>query len=339
MKRSLILAAAATLASSGAFAQSSMSLYGLIDMCYGRSIPDGAAEPKVKADLHSGGDEGSGVCNSTTRFGLKGSADVGDGVKANFRLESGGITSDGDVNPGGNFFNRQAWMGLSGSWGEFRIGRTDSIVFTTMIDFDFNGASNGVSAGAYTGVGPFANSPGRFSRQIQYISPSFGGITFKAGLRPKGNSEFGNKDAFAGSVAYADGPIAAAVAFQSKLDSAAKDFYSLAGSYDFGVAKVMASYADGGKIGEGGTGKGYQLGVTAPVAGINIGAIYAHNSDSAVKAKAWELFVNKEIFKNVIAYAEAGNLKATTTSDDGEGGVITNNVKGNGYAVGLIYVF
>jgi predicted porin len=345
MKRSLILAAAATLASGGAFAQSSLSLYGLLDGSFGKSIfADATGE---RATLHSGGDNGSSEGNSTTRFGLKGSTDVGSGVKANFNLQSSGITSNGAVN--GAFFNRQAWFGLSGGFGEFRLGKQDTVAFQTMIDFDFNGLSNGVSSGAYTNVSATGagtvNRPGRLDRQFQYISPSFSGITAQVGLRPKaGVRVAGDKDSLGLGLKYAGGPVAVAVAYQSKLSSdpttgPAKDFVSLAGSYDFGVAKVMLSYADGGKFVDGGSGKGFQLGAQAPVAGATIGFLYAKNSDKDfAKPKSLELFANKEIFKNVIAYGEYGDLKADAPVATYFGAAGTDT-KAKGYALGLIYVF
>ena len=110
MKKSLVFAAVALLAGA---AQAQVAVYGLIDMSYGKSVvSDNLGQ---KADFHSGGDNGSGEGNSTTRLGVKGSTDVGSGLKANFKLETGGITSDGEVQPGGAFFNRQAWAGLSGA--------------------------------------------------------------------------------------------------------------------------------------------------------------------------------------------------------------------------------
>ena len=142
MKKALIPAALA-LGFVGT-AQAQLSLYGLIDASYGKSLLSDVFL-RDKADFHSGGDNGSSEGNSTTRVGIKGAIDVGSGVKANFRFETGGIDSDGEVNGGGSFFNRQAWFGLSGSFGEVRLGRQDSVSFQTMIDFDFNGASNGVS--------------------------------------------------------------------------------------------------------------------------------------------------------------------------------------------------
>ncbi len=331
MKRSLLIAAAAALATSGAFAQSSVSIYGLLDMSYGKSL--GADLAGEKADIHSGGDNGNSEGNSTSRVGLKGSIDGGSGYKVNFRLESNGITSRGTINS--PTIGRQMWAGLSGGFGELRVGRQDSVAFQTMIDFDFNGASNGVSAGGYTGAAPWWIGS-RESRSIQYIAPSMSGFTAQASLRPKGNKQDGDKDSFGLGLKYAGGPIAAAVAYQSKRDATLKDFYSVAGSYDFGVAKVMASYANGGKVIEGGSGKGFMIGATAPVAGANIGFHYAQNQDAdSFKPKSFELFVNKEVLKNLIAYAELGNWKINQSLSFPKG--VTD--KANGFAVGAIYVF
>jgi predicted porin len=312
-----------------AHAESAYSIYGLVDVSYGKSVGDDAIDKK--ADFHSGGDAGSGEGNSTTRIGVKGGADLGSGVKANFKFETGGIGSDGSITSSA-FFNRQAWFGFSGGFGEVRFGRQDSVSFQTTVDFDFNGASNGVAALGYSQVAPWL--PGRQSRSLQYISPNFGGFTAQVGLQLKGNNEDGNKDVYSLGLKYAAGPLAVAVTGQSKnLSSGSKDFAAIVGSFDFGVAKVQASYADGGKVAEGGTGKGFGAGVVVPVAGINIGAQFGKNTDSNYKTTAYELFINKEVFKNTYAYAEFGNSK---WKDGAEGG---GDLKGNGFAIGVIFTF
>jgi predicted porin len=329
-----ILASAAMLAFSGA-ASAQMSIYGLIDMCYGKSLAaDLAGE---KADVHSGGDNFSSECNSTTRIGFKGSYEVAPGVKANFKLETAGIKSNGAVGEDGQpFFRRQAWAGLSGSLGEVRVGRQDSVPYQVMGDFDFNGQSNGVSAAGYSAVAVWL--PSRQNRSIQYIAPAMGGLTAQFGVRPKGNDQDGNKDVFSAAVKYAAGPLLVGAALQTKDDSTGaagalngftqENFYSLAASWDFGVAKVMAGYANGGDSADFGTGKGYTLGVVAPVAGFTVGAHYANNTDDNLKIKSWEVFVNKEIFKNTYGYVEAGNWKSSAIS-----------TKATGAAAGVIFVF
>jgi predicted porin len=321
-----IIAAAGLLALAGA-AQAQVSIYGLIDMSYGKSFVSDLVDDK--AQFHSGGDNGSSEGNSTTRLGFKGSYDLGSGYKANFKLETSGIQSDGDLN--GAIFGRQAWLGLSGAFGEVRLGRQDSVAFQTMIDFDFNGASNGLSAGAYTGVGAFATP--RQSGVLQYISPAFNGFTAQLGYQPEGNAG-GDKSVGSVGLKFATGPFAAAVHYESKRDSSLEDFTSVAASYDFGVAKVMASYADGQDFSWGGKGKGYVLGVTAPVAGFNVGAHYSENSEDSKKIKSVEVFVNKEVFKNTYAYFEAGNWKT-----NGALGLSLPKTKLDAYALGVIFVF
>lgn len=323
MKKTFVIGAI-SLAAAGAASAQGLQLYGLIDMSYGKSIPEDIAGRK--ADFHSGGDNGNSEGNSTSRFGLKGSTDVGSGLKANFNLQSNGITSDGSVNT--PFFGRQAWFGLSGGFGEVRLGRQDSVGFQTMIDFDFNGASNGVSAGGYSAVGPWL--PGRQSRSLQYISPSMGGFTAQVGFQPKGNSQDGDKSVYSFGVKYATGPLAVATTYETKRDTDRKAFWSLAGSYDLQVVKLMASYADGGKIADGGSGKGFMLGVNAPVAGFNIGAHYAKNSDDNYKATNYEVWINKEVLKNTIVYLEGGHWKNKTPNP---------SQAATGYALGVIYVF
>lgn len=313
--------------------QAQMTIYGLIDGSYGKSLQS-EIFLRERADFHSGGDNSSSEGNSTTRIGIKGSTDVGQGIKANFRFETGGIESDGTVNGGGAFFNRQAWAGFSGNWGEVRLGRQDSIPFQVMTAFDFNGASNGVSAGAYSGVGVWAR--GRQSRSLQYISPTFSGVMGQVGIVPKGNRGPGAKAVLSGAAKYEAGPIAAGVSFQTKDSETTKDFASIAASYDLGFMKAMVGYADGGKFASGGSGNGPSVGINVPFAGFNFGAHYAQNMDDDVKVKSAEVWVNKEILKNTYAYVEAGNWRTSLAVNPFDA---LAKRSGTGYAAGVIWTF
>ncbi len=327
MKKALIPAAILLTLAGAAHAE--LSLYGLIDLSYGKNETLG----DTKADFHSGGDNGSSQGNSTTRFGLKGSTDVGSGLKANFKLESGGIGSDGEItSSSGALFDRQAWAGLSGSFGEVRLGRQDSVAFQTMIGFDFNGAANAASAFYNAGVGPWM--PGRQSRSLQYISPEMAGLKLQLGMQPAGNNSddptiMAKTNASLG-LTYTMGALSLAVTGESARTEGGEGFASFAAAYDFGVAKAMVSYADGGDMGMDdagnatGSGKGYGVGVMAPVAGYTVGVNFGRNSDT--KVKATEIFVNREVLKNTIVYLDLGKR------DDGTD---TQNV----YALGVIYTF
>lgn len=309
-------------------AQAQVSVYGLIDVNYSKNEFVG----EEKAKLHSGGDgggNGGDFGNSTTRFGIKGSADVGNGVKANFKLESAGIDVNGGQGDSAYLFGRQAWLGFSGSFGEVRFGRQDSVPFQAMGEYDFNGQSNGVTS-AYSGVGVWAT--GRQSRSIQYMSPTMGGFSAHLGLQVNGKDDpedtttfngTGQKDTPSIAVKYAQGDLSVGAAFEGKRTNGGEDFTSVAASYDFKVVKVMAGYTDAGSANSGPT-----VGIVAPVAGYSVGAHYAKNEEGD-KDGVLELFVNKEIFKNTYGYVEAARRSSDAVAKDGD----------TSAAVGVIYVF
>lgn len=102
-------------AASAASAQSSLTLYGVVD----------ASVESIKAD-----DSVTRVSSdnlASSRFGLKGTEDLGGGLKALFNLEAS-LKTDTGAADSTRFFGRQAWVGLSGGFGELRLGRTDSSI-------------------------------------------------------------------------------------------------------------------------------------------------------------------------------------------------------------------
>lgn len=316
MKKALI--PAAILLSLAGAAHAELSIYGLIDLSYGKNEIVGDKE----ASFHSGGDSGSSQGNSTTKFGLKGTTDVGSGIKANFKLESSGIQSDGSLN--GAMFGRQAWAGLSGSFGEVRLGRQDSVAFQTMIGFDANGAANAASGWYNAGISPIG--PGRQNGSLQYLSNDFSGFKFQLGFQPEGNAPdtTGLDDGKANyqvGLTYTAGPLVIAATADSKHTESGEDFAAIAASYDFGAAKLAVFATDAGD-----NAKGSGFGISAPIGGYTVGLNYGANSKST-KAKGTEVFINREVLKNTIVYLDLGQLKA----DGAE--------KQNAYALGVIYTF
>jgi predicted porin len=326
----------ALLLAAGGAAQAQVTVYGLIDMSYGKSLADDASTPSLKADFHSGGDDQSSQGNSTTRLGVKGSADIGSGVKGNFKLETAGIDSNGAVgaafgtNPAQPFFNRQAWLGASGSFGEVRLGRQDSVPFQVMGDFDFNGQANMASALGNSLVAPWMAPRGRQSRSLQYMLPAFGPITVHAGFQPEDHTDTTTKANLSIGGKYTIGPLVVGAAAETKRTDTGKNFASVAASYDLKVVKLMVSYANSGDFATGGGGKGVGLGVVAPVAGFNLGAHIGKNTDSAFKATAIELFANREIFKNTYVYLDIARAENRTP---------TPKQTADAFALGVIYAF
>jgi len=309
-------------------AQAQVTLYGLIDMSYGKN---NIAFPTQKEDFFSGGDNGGAggnQGNSTSKFGLKGSTDVGSGVKANFQLESSGIRSDGGIGAKDGstpFFGRAAWAGFSGSFGEVRLGRQDDVIFQTVIAYDANGAANAASAWGNAGTGILG--VGRQERSLQYISPVMGGFKLHASLQPAGNGGAGAKDTVGAALTYAAGPLSVSVAGQSKTVEGGSDVSLVVGSYDLGVAKVALGYANAGS-----TNKGASFGVTVPVSGVNVGFQVSKN-DADGGSTATEFFVNKEIFKGTYAYLDIGGADKLAKVSG------TGTESRNAYAAGVIFTF
>lgn len=125
MKKTLI--ALAVLATSGAaMAQSTFTLFGVADAWVGSSRVQSATLNAAGDDLTLAGPRqlvmGSGGRNGS-RWGLRGSEDLGGGLKALFHLESGFNMDTGDQAAANGLFNRQAFVGLGGGFGEVRLGR------------------------------------------------------------------------------------------------------------------------------------------------------------------------------------------------------------------------
>jgi predicted porin len=325
MKKTLIaLAALASIGSAFAAdvpAAPAVTVYGLIDISYNRDTSAGApfSDGLLLNDKNSG-----------SRVGLKGSADVGSGIKANFNLEAGHILIT--AKPASEaFFNRQAWAGLSSEkFGEVRAGTQDSVAFQTHAGFDLNGAANDSQASGLSGVPTVGNSG---TTLAQYITPALGGFKAQLGYMPKGDNQaltgdLGSKASYAVAGSYAAGPLAAAVSYQSAStdtiaagSSLSNNLTIVSGSYDFTVAKLVATYANGGD----GI-KGYNLGLAVPVAGASVGAQYSKNTDT--NNTGIELFANKEVLKNVTAYVDIGKKHIDKTSADSDL-----------YSLGLIWTF
>ena len=98
-----------------AHAQNNPTLYGLMDAGVGRlnNVSTGGSHtgtPRIPP-------------SAASRWGLRGSEDLGNGLKAVFTLESGFGSDNGALQQGGRAFGRKAFVGLSGSWGKVTQGR------------------------------------------------------------------------------------------------------------------------------------------------------------------------------------------------------------------------
>ena len=193
MKKSLIALATLAAVSGTAFAQSSVTIYGTLDVSAGKlkggelGVNNGInyVVPHSQAATALTNSVGKSFL-STSVLGFRGVEDLGGGLKATFNLQTGGL----DLSNGNPAlaFSREANLGLETSSGNLKFGRSVSTATSVMGRFDLNGIS-GASPTAVLGVNVvswYASS--RRSDQIEYTSPAFSGLTARVSYIAKGDA-------------------------------------------------------------------------------------------------------------------------------------------------------
>jgi predicted porin len=298
MKKSLIALAALGAFAGAASAQSSVTLYGLVDVNY-QFIKQGDLRGGDNINkLADGTDYGPG-----SRWGLRVAEDLGSGLKANVVLESGFNADVGSSAQGGLLFGRQAFVSLaSASLGEVRLGRQYTLHDEVQVLNNPFGNSTVLNpgAGAFGNVGGTLAAPTtkiplfidavRQNNAVQYISPSFAGFRLQ-GMVAAGEGTAHRYQGVKGS--YAQGPLNVALSYEQSDagDTNVNKIVSLGGNYDFGVAKVFAGYQQGKDLAAGvgfsgslavpglaATGatklKAFTVGASVPFGAITVGANY-----------------------------------------------------------------
>jgi predicted porin len=123
----LLAASAGTLIAGSAHAQSSVQLYGLMDL----SVPTYQSHANANGDHVIGMGLGGEPWFSGSRWGLKGAEDIGAGSKIIFRLESEFVVANGQMEDPGQIFDRDAWVGIENdTFGKFTAGFQNTIART-----------------------------------------------------------------------------------------------------------------------------------------------------------------------------------------------------------------
>lgn len=242
MNRPLPLAAACCLLWAGAaHAQSSVSVYGLMDASVGQFQPAGS-EKVWRAE--------SGTM-TTSFLGFKGTEDLGGGLKARFLIEHFLRLDSGSAGRFGadTFWARSAFVGLQGSFGSAQIGRNTTPLFVATLAFNPFGDSFGFAPSIrhwYAGgVGALAGDSG-WSNSLAYVSPKFGGFSLSllGNLGEGAAGATGKNTSF--SASYGGGPFGATLAWQQVKNGGLpagadkQDAWQLGAAYDLGVARLFA---------------------------------------------------------------------------------------------------
>lgn len=249
MRKTLLLGALLAGFAGSAAAETSVTLYGLIDagLIYqrvklGSTDANGPSSNQSRFAVQSGQQSGS-------RWGLRGVEDLGNGVAANFVLESGFSTSSGRREQN-RMFNRQATVGLSSSLGSLDIGRQTNVAsrYQEAIDpfaLDFYQANMGSTFGAANTV--------RYDNSIIYQSPVFGGFQFAGGYSFATDEDADvvgfrtneNNRAVTAGLRYVGGPLSVSLTYDQQFRKPVQPEPKQAiigAAYDFEVVKVSAAY-------------------------------------------------------------------------------------------------
>lgn len=213
----------AALAVLGAFAGSAMAadvtLYGLVDYGFSYEHVDGDTADKDAQDtfqMKSGQNSGS-------RFGLKGTEDLGNGLKVGFVLENGFTADDGKMDNSDRLFGRESNLFVTGAFGTLSFGRVGQLASSNG-SYGLLGRVSPFSSGWGDSIGTkfvTANGWTRFDNTVTYVTPAF------AGAKVYAQYSFQND-----SISQKDG-----VEGQSSVNR----YYGIGATYDIGDLQLVAT--------------------------------------------------------------------------------------------------
>lgn len=322
MKKTVLALAVLGAFAGAASAQSNVTVYGVIDA--GISHENGAAGSVTKL--------ATGI-QSGNRLGFKGSEDLGGGLKANFQIENGFDGDTGRIRQGGALFGRQAWVGLSGSFGSINAGRNYAPVFIALDSLDpFGTGTTGSSTNLMI---PGANFDVRANNSLSYSSPDMNGFYFSGlyGLGEVAGSSSGSRY-YAMSVAYSKGPLNLALAFDNQNNAANTDSTKIVlagGTYNFGPATAHLAWETFKNASM--DYRDWLVGVSAPLGAGTLMASYINKDDrsgAAVSsgAKQYAIGYSHPLSKRTNVYVSYGHI-----GNDAGGNWIVGDASSGGNAV------
>lgn len=347
MKKSLI-ALAVMAAAGAASAQSSVTLFGIVDA----TLAHGTGSVSNKTQLTNSG-------YNSSRLGFRGTEDLGGGMSASFWLEAGlnndngsgantntNNQSTGSTGGGGLTFNRRSTVSLAGGWGELRLGRDYTPQFWNLTVFDPFG-TNGVGTTQTLNSIVTTSTAVRASNSIGYFLPPnlggfYGQVQYYLGENNSGAANEDDGRGYGLRLGFASGPFNVAVAY-SRTDYLAGDERqsNIGGQYDFGMAKVMAHYSRDRKGSL--DGKGWLIGTLVPVGAGEIRASYSqYSTDAAGDPRTRKLALGyvHNLSKRTALYATVARANNNNAASQGLNGAVTGLGRNStGYDLGIRHSF
>ena len=361
MKKTLI--ALAALAATGAFAQSSVTIYGVVD-----------ASVMSVSNANAAGQSVTGLADSSISssiWGLRGSEDLGGGLSANFKVESDIQANNGGMNQNG-LFRRAANVGVAGAFGGVNLGVfMNPIIATNAALMPVGGNSVSTLTATAMGYADFFTK-----NAVTYTSPVIAGglvAQLQYGMSNTVNdSSAGSMTAW--SLNYVAGPLALRAAGQTRNEAAvgaansgsnassaaaiapAKEATLVGASYEFGPMKVAAAWVNSKNATTFG---GAKVDRTATELGVSYQAtpawLLGANYISAESSTLTNLQARYSLSKRTTLYGQYGsaandsagkvqfNALATNTGNapatDLGGAAAVTNATQSGYNFGIIHTF
>lgn len=263
-----LLACALLLGGAGhAHAQSNVVLYGLIDEGVGY----------VKTEGSHGLATVDGGASAGSRWGLRGTESLANGLTLAFQLENGFDADGGSRSQNGRLFGRSAWTSLSGDFGELRLGRQEAFGFNWGIGISPFGPS--FKQAQFDTIFGYRNAGDRVDNALFYTSPDWGGLQAGIGYSVNADGNESNEEdtpVISMGVRYNAGPVMLVLTYDQKQvadadlapDRADIRNLTLGGTWDLGAAKLHAGYgrlANRDFIATAANEHAYLLGLTVPV--------------------------------------------------------------------------
>ena len=355
MKKSLLAIAVAAALPGFAQAQSSLTMYGILDASVQWSNQDFNSNVAFTGGkpVYNRGAAGFSLANGVgtgSRFGLRGSEDLGGGMTAIFQIEhrfdvtdgdtSGGtatgfsrsgaaITADG-ANNGIKFWNGQAWVGLSSGWGSVTAGRQYTPIFWALYPADFTAYQyynnwSGPTGSSLAALIP--QGPVRADNSIAYKSPTFGGLTVYAMYA------FGERLPNGTSSATADTTSIKAIG--------TGDIYGIAAGWQLGGLYIGGGYhsIDNKATANSGSLNGTSVVGGVPTVGQSIGAITASYKWESFGVSLGYTQVNfQQFYANTTNKSNINNILASAFANVGTGKVYFNYYNTNGHDFKSSYI-
>jgi predicted porin len=348
MKKTLI--ALAALSATAAFAQSTVTLSGTLDAGLEKTANDKALSLANSR-------------NGTTQLTFAGTEDLGGGLKARFQIstafDSTFDTAAADEARAGSSSSSQSskkpstigdngmFIAMDTPAGSFIVGRPVNTLYG--MSYTANG-TKGVTG--YAATSSITSSGVYTANAIQYVSPNFSGVTVQLEYAPSENVNTRSTTSI--GVRYAAGPVGVSLVYdQARANEAGEWAWSkilqLAGSYDFGAAKVSATYqklrstSDAyNEANSASSDTAFVLGLNVPMGAGQIWAQYGVAETIGSDARVVGLGYKYSLSKRTTAYVNLGNRNSAGGKSSvgyAASGSTSQQTKGTGYGIGLQHNF